>query len=79
MKEIDDVLMKFLKTKYQTEYIIIFKNDKTPSLKLFVDIQKDKKDEDIIKNYIISEYGDIEYNAIRIDELKSVRLKPNWI
>lgn len=72
MKEFD-MMMSFLTTKLQTEYIVIFKNKK-PSLKLFVDIQKEKSDEDIIREYIISQYGSIEYDAIRIDELKSIRL-----
>jgi hypothetical protein len=74
MKEFD-TMMKFFTTKLQTEYIIIFKDSKIPSLKLFVDIQVNKSNEEIIKEYIISKYKNVKYNAIRIDELESARLR----
>jgi hypothetical protein len=73
-----DKIMDFFTRKTQTQYIIMFENNSREPEKLFIDgnvsVSLGDKDEDTICAYVINKYGDLEYKAVRIDNISSTRI-----
>lgn len=63
----------------QSKYLIVFDDDNEESIILNIDENINRPncpdDDEIIQEYIEYNYGGTGYNAIRIDDLKSYRIK----
>jgi hypothetical protein len=63
----------------QTKYLIIFEDDMEEPIILNIDENINRPncpdDDEIIKDYIEFNYGGTSYNSIRIDDLKTFRIR----
>lgn len=77
MNSIDEII-KVLSIK-QHRYLIVFENEDMESIQLLVDQNVNRPnnpdDDCIIQKYVEYNYGAKNYDAIRLDSIKSVSIK----
>lgn len=74
-----DKVLKYFMTTTQRQYIINFENNNIEPIKLFIDENINRPNnpdyDEMIKEYIEYNYGNVMYEAIRIDDIKSDRIE----